>query len=144
MLPDSQVAEGTAIIIFVQTFGGAIFVSVAQSVFNNQLVRNVVATGLPINPGELLSRGATQLATLVSSDQLPVLKMAYNKAITQVCAAFSQSISVDYSKLTGPSEFLRRCCYCSAQYPGQCFNPLVQRQEETGREGCAKTASGEG
>lgn len=86
VLPDSQVAEGTAIIIFVQTFGGAIFVSVAQSVFNNQLVRNVVATGLPVNPGDLLSRGATQLATLVSADQLPQLKLAYNKAITQVSA----------------------------------------------------------
>jgi len=84
ILPDSQVAEGTAIIIFVQTFGGAIFISVAQSVFNNQLVRNVVAAGLQINSGDLLSRGATQLISLVDPAELPVLKTAYNKAITQV------------------------------------------------------------
>ena len=83
-LPDYQVSEGTAIIIFVQTFGGAIFISVAQNVFNNKLIQNVIAAGIPVDPGALLSEGATDISSLVAPKYLDQLKFAYNTSITQV------------------------------------------------------------
>ncbi|KAI9694039.1 MAG: hypothetical protein M1822_003310 [Bathelium mastoideum] len=82
-LPDYQISEGTAIIIFVQNLSGAIFLSVAQNVFNNKLVANVIAQKIPVNPGSLLSTGATQVANLVDPKFLEQLKFAYNAAIDQ-------------------------------------------------------------
>ncbi|KAF2230548.1 MFS general substrate transporter [Viridothelium virens] len=82
-LPDYQVSEGTAIIIFVQTFGGSIFISVAQNVFNNKLIENVIAQRIPVDPVSLLSQGATHISSLVDPVYLDRLKSAYNEAITQ-------------------------------------------------------------
>lgn len=56
----------------------------AQNVFNNKLVANVVAADIPVNPGSLLQQGATQIAGLVEGMDLEKLKGAYNLAITQV------------------------------------------------------------
>lgn len=84
VLPETQVAEGTSIIIFLQTFGGSIFLAVAQSIFNNKLVSNVIAQQIPVSPGALLSQGATQLSQLVGPQHLDALKVAYNESITQV------------------------------------------------------------
>ncbi|KAF2219511.1 major facilitator superfamily domain-containing protein [Elsinoe ampelina] len=82
-LPDRQVSEGTAIITFIQAFGGTIFISVAQNVFNNQLLSNVVSRNIPINPAALLSEGATRLAELAPEGFLEPLREAYNAALTQ-------------------------------------------------------------
>ncbi|TKX25777.1 MFS transporter-like protein 32 [Elsinoe australis] len=82
-LPDRQVSEGTAIITFIQAFGGTIFISVAQNVFNNQLLSNVLARNIPINPAALLSEGATQLAELAPEGFFELLREAYNAALTQ-------------------------------------------------------------
>lgn len=84
VLPETQIAEGTSIIIFIQTFGGSIFIAVAQSVFNNKLISNVLAQRIPVSPGALLSEGATQLARLVEPQFLGRLRFAYNESITQV------------------------------------------------------------
>lgn len=85
-LPDRQVAEGTAVIIFLQAFGGSIFISVAQNVFNNKLVSNVVQQQVPVNPGALLAVGATQVSKLVPPEFLNALRTAYNDALTEVCS----------------------------------------------------------
>ncbi|KAH8730333.1 major facilitator superfamily domain-containing protein [Phaeosphaeriaceae sp. PMI808] len=82
-LPPFQIAEGTAVIIFMQTFGGTVFIAVAQNVFNNKLISNVLASGIPVNPAALLSVGATKLQTLVEAKYLNQLQLAYNESITQ-------------------------------------------------------------
>ncbi|KAI9685961.1 MAG: hypothetical protein M1820_010699 [Bogoriella megaspora] len=82
-LPDHQVSEGTAIMIFVQTFGGTVFIAVAQNVFNNKLIENVIAQHIPVNPAALLSQGALQISKLVEPQFLDELKYAYNKSLTQ-------------------------------------------------------------
>jgi hypothetical protein len=52
VLPLHQVPTGTALVMFMQTFGGALFVSVAQNVFNNRLgTSNVCARRRPRNCG---------------------------------------------------------------------------------------------
>lgn len=84
VLPERQVPEGTSIVIFIQTFGGSILIAVAQSVFNNKLVTNITARGIPVSPSALLSQGATQISQLVDPQYLAPLKSAYNESITQV------------------------------------------------------------
>lgn len=86
-LPDFQIAEGTAVVIFMQTFGGTITIAVAQNVFNNKLVSNVLAAGISVNPASLLSVGATKLQGLVQPQYFEQLQLAYNESITQVCFA---------------------------------------------------------
>lgn len=83
-LPNHQIAEGTAVIIFMQTFGGTIFIAVAQNVFNNKLIANVRAQAIPVDPVALLSVGATQLQKLVDPQYFGRLQLAYNESITQV------------------------------------------------------------
>ncbi|KAF2795490.1 MFS general substrate transporter [Melanomma pulvis-pyrius CBS 109.77] len=82
-LPPHQIAEGTAVIIFMQTLGGAIFIAVSQNVFNNKLIQNVASRSIPVNPAALLSQGATQLSNLVQPQFLDLLQQAYNDSITQ-------------------------------------------------------------
>ncbi|KAL9105861.1 MAG: hypothetical protein Q9227_009024 [Pyrenula ochraceoflavens] len=82
-LPQEQVPVGTAIVIFMQTFGGALFVSIAQNVFSNKLLANVSAQNIPLNPSRLLQAGATSLVGLVAAKDLDKLKLAYNNTVTQ-------------------------------------------------------------
>lgn len=67
-----------------QTFGGAIFVSVAQNIFSNTLLENVKTENIPVNPTLLLGTGATSLVGLVPESSLEQLKVAYNKTVTEV------------------------------------------------------------
>ncbi|KAH4050220.1 MFS-type efflux pump elcC [Parastagonospora nodorum] len=82
-LPDFQKSEGTAVVIFMQTFGGTIAIAVAQNVFNNKLVSNILAAGIPVDPAALLSVGATKLQGLVQPQFFGRLQLAYNDSITQ-------------------------------------------------------------
>lgn len=113
VLPETQVAEGTSIIIFIQTFGGSIFLAVAQSVFNNTLISNVLAQRIPVSPGALLSEGATQLANLVGPEYLDRLRLAYNDSITQVLLARGNRLQTvtDFGLDT-----LRLCGHCCVEY----------------------------
>ncbi|KXT06987.1 hypothetical protein AC578_7252 [Pseudocercospora eumusae] len=81
VLPNEQVAEGTAIIIFIQTLGGSIFIAIAQNVFNSKLQANIISSGVPLNPGLVLSEGATGLVDAVPAQYLAPLRKAYNDAI---------------------------------------------------------------
>lgn len=67
-----------------QTFGGAVFVSVAQNIFSNTLLENVKAHKIAVDPSRLLGTGATSLVDLVPAGSLDQLKLAYNKTITEV------------------------------------------------------------
>ncbi|KAI0126665.1 MFS transporter [Xylariales sp. AK1849] len=95
-LPDNQVSEGTALVIFVQTLGGAIFLSIGQNIFNNQLLKNVVAAEIPVDTGSLLSQGATSIDRLVPVEFQPQLRLAYNDSIVQVfyAAVAAASLSI--------------------------------------------------
>ncbi|OAA76660.1 DHA14-like major facilitator [Akanthomyces lecanii RCEF 1005] len=97
-LPEKQVAEGTSLIIFIQTFGGAILLSVGQSLFTNSLVRNVAKADLPLDPSSLLSGGATNLDRLIAPEYLEQLREAYNDAIIE---AFYAAVATAALSLIG-------------------------------------------
>lgn len=81
-LDQSDVAVGTAIIIFSQTLGGALFICVAQNVFQNKLVSNVAAAHISgLDPKAVVSIGATQIQTLIPKQYLSVVLQAYDGAV---------------------------------------------------------------
>lgn len=79
-LDHADVAIGTAIMMFAQTLGGALFICVAQNVFQNKLVSNLVASGL--NPLDIIKYGATGFSKAIKPELVPVVREAYNGAVT--------------------------------------------------------------
>lgn len=82
VLPTADVPVGTAIIMFSQTLGGALFVSVAQNVFTNSLLKNVKAIVPDVDPMIVLGAGATTLQKVIPSQYLAGVRQAYNDSIT--------------------------------------------------------------
>ncbi|KAL4778009.1 major facilitator superfamily domain-containing protein [Aspergillus varians] len=71
-LPIEDIAIGTAIVMFAENLSAAVFVSVGQNVFTNQLKRNVQAYAPGVDAGRLIEGGATE-----------AVLFAYNRALTQ-------------------------------------------------------------
>ncbi len=83
VLDIADVPTGTAIIIFLQTLGGALFVSIAENVFTNKLVEYSLAFVPSLDPAVLLSTGATSIQTTIPADMLAGVTLAYSDALTQ-------------------------------------------------------------
>ncbi|KAI4128159.1 MAG: hypothetical protein LQ338_002861 [Usnochroma carphineum] len=83
VLPLDDVPIGTTIIIFVQTLGGALFISVAQNIFTNRLINNLITDVPTVNAGIVSHTGATNLRKAVDPASIGGVLTAYNSAITQ-------------------------------------------------------------
>ncbi|KAK1145826.1 hypothetical protein N8T08_003772 [Aspergillus melleus] len=83
VLEPIDVPTATAIGMFLQTLGGAIFVSVAQNVFSNQLRSGLVSLAPNVDSEKVIAAGATMLREAVDKADLPGVLQAYNDAITQ-------------------------------------------------------------
>jgi hypothetical protein len=81
VLDISDVPTGTAVIIFVQTLGGALFVSIAQNVFTNKLVEGIIAYVPGLDPSIVLATGATSIQSSISPEMLPGVTLAYSEAL---------------------------------------------------------------
>jgi hypothetical protein len=81
VLDIGDVPIGTACIIFFQTLGGALFVAVAQMVFQNGVVRAAKELVPDIDPALVLATGATQLRAALTKigkqDELPEVLKVY-------------------------------------------------------------------
>jgi MFS family permease len=82
-LPAADVAIGTAIMMFSQTLGGALFISVGQNVFTNQLIKNLRSAVPDLDPGIVLRVGATELKNAIPAQFLKGVLIAYNATLTQ-------------------------------------------------------------
>lgn len=82
-LPHRDIPIGTAIIIFAQTLGGSLFLSVGQNVFENQLLKNLLKVVPDFPPGIVLSTGATQLQSAVPPQYYARVLEAYDTSLTQ-------------------------------------------------------------
>lgn len=105
-----DMSSTTAIMIFFQSVGFAIFVSVAQSIFTNELASNVPKYVPGIDVAKVISTGATELRKVFPADQIQGiieaymvgLKDAYVTAIALGGTAFLVSIAIlvfDYRRL---------------------------------------------
>lgn len=81
VLDDSDGPVGISVIVFFQLLGGAIFTSVGQNVFLNELIKDAQALGININPSQFVHAGATDLATLVPPTLIDNVQLAYNHAL---------------------------------------------------------------
>ncbi|KAK1566006.1 major facilitator superfamily transporter [Colletotrichum navitas] len=84
VLPPEDIPLGTALVMFMQSFGGAIFISVAQNIFTNEL-RTGLAKYLPnINATAIIHGGATSIREpgVLPPDAVGPTLQVYSKSIT--------------------------------------------------------------
>ncbi|KAB8209101.1 major facilitator superfamily domain-containing protein [Aspergillus parasiticus] len=74
---------GTAVVIFTENLSAAVFVSVAQNVFSNQLRTNLATYVPEADASTILSGGATDIKNLVPQELYQAVLFAYNKALDQ-------------------------------------------------------------
>lgn len=104
VLSRGDIPVGITILGFAQFFGGTVFITVCQSVLSSTLKSQLAGSILNLNPAALSSTGATDLTSLVTKDQLPLLLAAYNIAIDNVfyialamsCVSFVASFFVEW------------------------------------------------
>jgi EmrB/QacA subfamily drug resistance transporter len=108
-LPAADIPTGTAIVMFFQTLGGALFISVGQNVFTNKLVSGLKAAVPDLDPAIVLRTGATQLKTAIGEQYREGVLRAYNDALTNsyyVAAALATlsivgSLAVEWKSVKG-------------------------------------------
>jgi hypothetical protein len=83
VLPADDIPIGTAIMMFTQTLGGALFISVGQNVFTNQLIKNLASIVPDLDAGLVLRTGATELKNAIDPEYLGGVLTAYNQTLTQ-------------------------------------------------------------
>ena len=85
-LPLEDVPIGTACVMFFQTLGGTLFIAIAQTVFQNGLIRGVRKFVPGLDPLILLTAGATEIRNVLSTvgmlDQLEGALKAYMMGLT--------------------------------------------------------------
>jgi hypothetical protein len=80
-LASEDIPAVTALMIFSQTFGGAAFIAVAQSVIQSQLQVGLQQL-IPDGTSKITRNiGATDLGSLVPSDRLPEARKVYNDSL---------------------------------------------------------------
>jgi MFS family permease len=85
VLDPSDIPVGTAIAVFMLLFGGAVFVSAANSIFTNSLVNGLTAANIQgVDPNAVVHLGATQLRHIVRSEDLDAVLDAYMGGLTDV------------------------------------------------------------
>ncbi|KAI0126635.1 major facilitator superfamily transporter [Xylariales sp. AK1849] len=86
VLPKDDLAVGTASVVASQSLGGAIFISVGNSVFQARL--RALASGggalSGIDIQSIIDAGATAFRDLVTAEQLPTILQEYNGALQTV------------------------------------------------------------
>ncbi|KAF2474665.1 MFS general substrate transporter [Lindgomyces ingoldianus] len=97
-LPADDVAIGTAVMMFSQTLGGALFISVGQNVFTNTLIKNLRSVVPDLNPSLVLTVGATELKNAIPQQFLHGVLTAYNRTLTQT---FYVSVATGVASILG-------------------------------------------
>ena len=98
VLAPVDVPTGTAIMTFMQSIGGALFVAVAQNVFNNSLLQRLAQDAPTADAAKIAGTGATTLHSVVPQSLLPSVLEAYNSAITQ---AFNVGVALAAVSILG-------------------------------------------
>ena len=109
VLSEKDMPTGNAIAIFFNSLGGAVSISIAQNIFANTLVKDIVKYAPGVNPATVIAAGATHVRDVVSAELLPGVLLAYNKAVTSAFIvpiatsgiAFLVSLFVEWKSIKG-------------------------------------------
>ncbi|KAI9704044.1 MAG: hypothetical protein M1820_005666 [Bogoriella megaspora] len=83
VLSKQDAPTGVALIFFGQSFGGSVFIAVAQNILGNRLAKQL--TGIPgFDPSLIVNTGATDLRRVLDPKYLDVVLIAYNNALKDV------------------------------------------------------------
>ncbi|CAK7218407.1 hypothetical protein SCUCBS95973_003473 [Sporothrix curviconia] len=86
VLPAPDVPVGASLMFFGQGLGGAVFLCVTQSVFLQQLFKDLSTVVAADTAQQLVNTGATAIRSAVPADLLPAVLVEYNKALTTAFA----------------------------------------------------------
>ena len=75
-----MISIGMALVVFFQTFGGAIFLATAETDFVSSLSKALPQYAPGVSAQAVIVAGATRIRHEVSPDQLPGVIKAYNQA----------------------------------------------------------------
>lgn len=77
--------------MFAQYFGGTIMLSIAKSVFENELPSELATYAPSVNPEAVINAGSTGIQDVVTPAELSGTLFAYSKSLmlTMVCFLFS-------------------------------------------------------
>ncbi|KAK3988686.1 MFS transporter [Cladorrhinum sp. PSN332] len=83
VLEMKDVPVGASLMVFMQSMGGAMMVSVGQAVFTNRLVPALTEHVPTVDPARVLDAGAIGLEKNFVEDVLPGIILSYNEALTR-------------------------------------------------------------
>lgn len=72
---------GISTVTFFQMFGGALFAAISQTIFNEQLVKQLTKNVPGIDILKLITAGTTAIQRTVTGQQLPGVLQSYNTAL---------------------------------------------------------------
>ena len=68
-------------VVFSQTFGGALFLALAETDFSSSLIKALYTFAPTVNPQAVIEAGALGFREVVSTGDLPGVLLAYNQAV---------------------------------------------------------------
>ncbi|CZR52665.1 related to vacuolar basic amino acid transporter 3 [Phialocephala subalpina] len=80
----SEVSQYTAISLFFQMMGGTFFVSAAQSIFSNKLVKHLAVNVPDIDPQIIVGLGATGFRQTLPASAIPGVLLSYEQSLHPV------------------------------------------------------------
>ena len=73
-----------SLVVFSQTFGGALFLSFDETTFSNALTTYLHQYAPEVNAGAVITAGATGFRALVAKSSVEGVALAYNQAVSRV------------------------------------------------------------
>ncbi|KAI9667450.1 MAG: hypothetical protein M1821_000266 [Bathelium mastoideum] len=83
-LPPAQIPVAMALVMFSQSFGGALFLSFCDTIFTNSLKTLVPKYAPSVDPEVIINAGATGFRTVISKVQQTGVLVAYSKVVDRV------------------------------------------------------------
>ena len=79
-----QIPIAMALLMFSQTFGGALFLSFSDTIFTNSLKALIPTYAPSIDANTVINAGANGFRRLISSSNLRIVLVAYAKSVNRV------------------------------------------------------------
>ena len=83
-LPPAQLSIAMSLIMFSQTFGGAVFLTFADTIFTNSLKAELLRHAPAVDPAVVITAGATAVRQVVAKNELPGVLVAYSASVGRV------------------------------------------------------------
>lgn len=106
VLPQHLIPQATACVQFFQSFGGTVFIAVAQSVFQNGIINNLVRDAPGISPELIINSGASDIRQVLTN-------MGREDATNAVLGAYTLGLRNTFyiSAAAAGCTFLTACCF---------------------------------